>query len=176
MKTLFVSLVALIFIFFAGCQSSITDPVVTDNQVTAVQEESAYKDIASVFPGVINLSGSLSDPVHTLFDVQISGVVRYNLEKIDLNDPSLLKVSIYVRADLKHKCPGQNKHWWIYGLTQDMLSISHTMILEKSYAVRNTCGCHYNLVMRFKVNEKEVILISMELKSSGGCYADKNFF
>ena len=176
MKALFVALVALLFAFFLACQSSITDPVVTDSQLTAVQEESAYKDAASLFPGVIRLSESLSDPVHTLFDVQISGVVKYNLEQININDPSLLKVSIYVNADLKHRCPGQNRHWWVYGLTQDVLPISHTAILEKSYTVRNTCGCHYNLIIRYKVNEKEVLVMTMELKSVGGCYADKNFF
>jgi len=40
MKTLFVALVALLFAFFIGCQSSITDPVSeTTNMAGTVDEE-----------------------------------------------------------------------------------------------------------------------------------------
>jgi hypothetical protein len=174
MKTLFVWLVALLFAFFLGCQNSITDPVVTDNSeyIGTSEEEIAFKDAVSAFPGLIKLDGNLFDPLHPAYAVQIDGIIRYKLE---LLNQEALKVIIYINASLKSGCPGQNKHWMVYGLTEDVLH-STTGILEKSFDVKNTCNCHFKLVLRLKVNEKEVILISAELKPYGGCYANRDFF
>ena len=61
MKTLFVALVALLFAFFLGCQSSITDPVAPDqtNLASAVDQETfAYKDVISTWPGLIRINTS----------------------------------------------------------------------------------------------------------------------
>lgn len=177
MKSLFVSLVALLFAFFLGCQNSITDPVVTDNSkyFGTSEEEIAFKDAASTFPGLIKLDGNLFDPLHPVYNVQIDGIIRYDLEMLYQNDPEALKVKIYINASLKSYCPGQNTHWMVYGLTEDVL-YSSTSILVKSFDVKNTRNCHFNLVLRLKVNEKEVILISAELKPYGGSYANRDFF
>lgn len=174
MKALFVSLVALLFAFFIGCQSSITDPALSENTAIAEEEEMAFKDAVSSFPGLIKLDGNLFDPIHLPYPVQMEGVIRYKLDMLP-NIDQALKVSIYINASLKSGCPSQNKHWMVYGLTEDVL-YSSTSILVKSFDVKNTCNCHFKLVLRLKVNEKEVILISSELKPYGGCYANRDFF
>ena len=173
MKTLFVSLVALLFAFFIGCQSSITDPALSENTAIAEEEEMAFKDAVSSFPGLIKLDGNLFDPIHLPYPVQMEGTIRYNLEMLT-NIDQALKVSIYINATLKSGCPGQNKHWMVYGLTEDVLTSYTNRILEKSFEVRNTGNCNYKFVLRFKVNEKEVILISTELKPYVGYYANGN--
>ena len=56
MKTLFVALVALLFAFFIGCQSSVTDPEVPESNeyIGYTDEESfAYKDVFTfTYPNV----------------------------------------------------------------------------------------------------------------------------
>src|SRR3989304_6479053 len=97
MKTLFVSVAVLLFAFFVGCQDTITDPAVslTENYVS--------KDIIHAFPGVIKLSGKLSDPSHTYTSVTIRGVVRYNLEQVLLQQrppKTAIKVGLWLNAEL----------------------------------------------------------------------------
>lgn len=175
MKALFVSLVALLFAFFIGCQNSLTDPIVPDQENTAaISEEDAFKDAASTYPGFIELNGNLFDQLHPGFDVQIAGVIKYNTVLLN-GDLPYMKVYMYINADLKSCCPGHNQHMKVLGMTEDIL-YTPTKILEKSFEVRNTCKCHYKLVLRFKVNQDGVFLISKELKAYGGCYANTNVF
>ena len=176
MKTFFAAFVALMLVFFLGCQNSITDPVLPDEtNVAGMTEEDMWKDAASTWPGTIELTGTLFDQLHPSFDVQISGVVKYNIYIFDQQDYGYMKVNIYVNADLKSFCPNQNKHWKVFGMTEDILD-TPTKILEKSFDVRNTCSCHYKLVLRFRVDTEKLILISTELKPYGGCYANRNQF
>lgn len=175
MKTLFATLVAFLLVFFLGCQNTVTDPVLSDGaSASNLTQEDIWKDFASVWPGVIELNGTLYDQLHPNYDVQISGVVRYNITILDQVDFAN-KINIYVNADLKSFCDSQNNHWKVFGMTEDIL-YTPTKILEKSFEVRNTCSCYYKLVLRFKVDSEKLTLISIELQPFGGCYANKNQF
>ena len=172
MKTFLAAFVAIMLVFLLGCQNSITDPVLPDEtNITVMTEEEIWKDAASTWPGTIELTGILFDQLHPSFDVQISGVVKYNIYVIEQEDYGYMKVNIYVNADLKSCCPNQNKHWKVFGMTEDILN-TPTKILEKSFEVRNTCNCHYDLVLRFRVDTEKLILISTELKPKGNYRAN----
>ena len=170
----------LSFAFFFGCQESITDPVFQESGITGLE---ASKDIASTYPGVIDLGGILFNPSRPNFDVHIDGVVRY---KIQIPNPyeleAFTKINLYINAALKSTCPGQEKqNWRVYGYTEDFLyptpaSETEFYILEKSFEVRNSCSCHMKLVLKFKVVKKSIILISKELKHLPDCTSLNHIF
>ena len=173
MKTLFVTLVALLFAFFLGCQSSITDPELLEPTKfvgNAEQENSAYKDAVSTWPGIIKLEGSLYDPSHRLNSMaEISGIVRYNFEKVNLYKASpkpAIKVNMYINAELKGGCPGHGP-WIVFGTSEAIVNTSvnyqQVIFVEKSFKVRNTCCSPMNLVLKFQVSEKALTLVSMRL-------------
>ena len=174
MKTLFVSLVALLFAFFLGCQSSITDPELLEPTKfigTSGEDNSAYKDVLSYYPGAIKLEGVLYDPSHRLNSMaEISGIVRYNFEKVTLDKTSpkpAIKVNMYINAELKGGCPGQHHPWLVSNSSEDLVytsaSIQPVYNLEKSFRVKNTCCSPMNLVLKFQVSEKALTLVSMRL-------------
>jgi len=180
MKTLVVSLVAFLFALIIGCQeSSITDPVSNDtefNRNTTVPN-SADKDFTSYYPGVINLEGKLFDPSHP-FDksAMIYGVVRYGLDSnpsgVEQRPPfAAIKVRLFINAELKGGCTGQGHPWTVNSRSEDIVYITginqSIYNLEKSFRVRNTCCAHLNLILKFKVEEKTLKLVSMSLKLGG---------
>jgi hypothetical protein len=198
MKTLFVSLAALLFAFFVGCQSSITDPEMPDNTQSfgnPEEEIAVYKDVFnSNYPGTIILSGLVLDPSHRLNSyAEIKGIVRYGIKEVNSeitgekilnfykvspggNSPDKnLKVDLFVDASLKVNCPsGHNKHWAVKETAEQIVSKVHlnqsVVYIQKTFRVKNTCCAPLNLVMKFEVNEKELKLVSMELKIIEGLY------
>jgi hypothetical protein len=108
MKTLFVSLAALIFTFIFGCQSSITDPEVLEPTKfigSSDQENSIYKDVFSAtYPNVIKLKGLLWDPSHRLNSfAEIDGVVRYGIKKVSSGSNSQTPIDIYRLDQMEHQ-------------------------------------------------------------------------
>ena len=190
MKTLFVSLVALLFAFFLGCQNSITDPVVpeTNQLVDATDEETlVYKDVFNVtYPNVIRLEGLLLDPSHRLNSyAQIEGVVRYGIKKLNSRTAAEIpiefykvglagtpdenkKVDIYVDAQLKANCPHSNSAWTVKKAVDQIITVNTTnqlvTYIQKSFRLKNTCCAPLNLALKFEVNKNELKLVSMELK------------
>ena len=160
MKTLFVALVALLFAFFLGCQSSITDPVL---------ENTNYKDAVSYWPGVINFDTDICEPIHnTCNTTVIAGVIRYKIDKFTIpsaTEPVNRKVSIYINATVK----GLDAVWTVYGMSEEIVYLSNineqVYIFDKEFAVRPT-GHNFKLklVVKFELDGKSVNLVSMELR------------
>lgn len=181
MKTLFVSLVALLFAFFLGCQSSITDPEVQEptKSLTAAEIETfAYKDAISTWPGVIRLEGFMFDPSHRLNSfVEISGVVQYKFREVKLSKTSPHRsqvVSIYVNAELKSGCPNQKYAWTVKNLSEEFInSVNGTaqpIYIEKSMIVKNSCCSPLLLVFKFEVAGNKLNLVSKSLEITGGWF------
>ncbi len=148
MKTLFVALVALLFAFFLGCQSSITDPVTPDQTKLAGavdQETLAYKDVISTWPGLIRINTTTYDPSHPHNGgTVIDGKIRYKLEKVanaqGFSFSEDIKVSIYVTTELKNDCPRQNGPCKVFGfqdaIVKKSLNANQVYYLEKSFRVQ----------------------------------------
>jgi len=180
MKTLYVSLVAIFFAFFIGCQeSSITDPVSKDTELnigTAEPNNFIDKDLISYYPGVIKLEGMLYDPSHYFNSfAEIKGIVRYSLDQIntDKRPPRpAIKVQLYVNAAIRGGHTGHNLPWTVNKTAEDIVymspAIQSAYFLEKSFRVSNTCCAPLNLVLKFQVDEKVVTLVSMSLKKVPG--------
>jgi len=180
MKTLFVALVALLFAFFIGCQSSITDPVVPEStKINGTSEDNTVnKDLFTFqYPNTIKLGGYLYDPSHKLHFALISGVVRYGITEVNTTGTStvnekIYKASIYANAELDGGCPDHN-HLWTVGKRTEVTfqenNISQSVIyIEKSFRIANTCCAPLNLVLKFTVDEKELKLVSMTIKIAKG--------
>ena len=175
MKTLFVALVALLFAFFLGCQSSITDPEVPESNpfVSSTDEESfAYKDAVSVWPGVINIKTDICEPIHnTCNTTVIAGVIRYKVEKYTIpsaTEPVNRKVSIYINAQIKSGFGHENGLWTVFGFSEEIFYWSTTndqvYLFEKEFAVRNTGDFRLKLAVKFEVSGTSVKLVSMVLR------------
>ena len=174
MKTLLACLVAFLFAFIIGCQeSSITDPVSNDTELnlgTSEPNNFIDKDLISYYPGVIQLEGGLYDPSHRLNRMaKISGIVRYNFEKVTLDKTSpksAIKVNMYINAELKGGCPGHGP-WVVFGTSEAIVNTSvnyqQVIFVEKSFKVRYTCCSPMNLVLKFQIDEKSLKLVSMRL-------------
>jgi len=194
MKTLIVALVALLFAFFLGCQSSITDPVVPEPTkfVGTSEDNSIDKDWFTVqYPNAIKLDGMLFDPSHKLRFAMISGVVRYGIKRVTSTgspaikiediykvDPNgtppnkVFKVSLYVNAELEGGCPDHN-HLWTAGKKTEFTfrenNVNQSIIyFQKSFRVQNTCCAPLDLVLKFAVKEKELKLVWMKLNLADG--------
>ena len=174
MKTLFVALVALLFAFFLGCQSSITDPVVLEPTkfIGTSEDNSIDKDwFTFQYPNVIKLDGMLYDPSHRLnSSAKINGIVRYRLEEMNAADRpprSAIKVQLYVNAKLESNCPKEDGPWTVNKTSEDVIytsPVNQTVyFLEKSFRVKNTCCGPLNLILKFQVSEKSLTLVSMRL-------------
>jgi hypothetical protein len=174
MKTLFVSLVVLLFAFFIGCQNSITDPVSeTTNMTATVEDETvAYKDAVSLWPGVIKLDENICEPIHnTCNTTLIAGVIKYDIKPIRAGHHlvTALKVGIYINAELKSGFNDSDGPWRVFGMTEDYVYLStsnqEVYTLNKEFFVRNTGNYRLILALRFEVHEKVVKLVSMELRN-----------
>ena len=174
MKTLFASLVAIFLAFFIGCQeSSITDPVSND---TGWNLGTADKDIINNYPGAIKLDGMLSDPSNpsnTINNtVKISGVIKYKLELVQF-DPappapqSAIKVNLNVKAELTNSYSNQDEHvWFVTGTSEDFVyqkADQQFYFLEKSFKVQKGTGRALDLILKFRVSERELVLESTRL-------------
>ena len=175
MKTLFVALVALLFAFFIGCQSSITDPVSENTNMTGTVEDEtiAYKDAVSYWPGVIRLDGSICEPIHnTCNTTLIAGVIRYDIKPILTGGHTIraLKVGLYVNAEFKPNFSETSGPWRVYGRTEDIVSLrasnQEVYTLNKNFLLGNTGDYRLILALKFEVNEKVVKLVSMELRNN----------
>jgi hypothetical protein len=200
MKTLFVAFVALLFAFFSGCQSSVTDPVVPESSEYSnipEQETVAYKDVFHfTYPNEIRLTGLLYDPSYKLNNlVEIDGVARYGIKEISSGTQALtpgdiykvsssgtpdkkLKVDLFVDAMFKVKCPNQNASWSIKKAAEQVVTISSAnqsvIYIVKYFRVKNTCRAPLNLVLTFQLDNKVLTLASMELKLVDGWSANSS--
>ena len=174
MKTLFASLVAIFLAFFIGCQeSSITDPVSND---TGWNLSTANKDIINHYPGAIKLDALLSDPSNPsstiINNVKMSGVVKYKLELVQF-DPappapqSAIKVKLNVKTELYNRYSNQDEHvWFVTGTSEDLVirkADQQFYFLEKSFRVHKGTGPALDLVLKFRVTERELVLESTRL-------------
>lgn len=174
MKTLFISLVAVLFAFFLGCQNSITDPVVpeTTNIAGTVDEETvAYKDAVSLWPGVIKLEESICEPIHNTCNTTfIGGVIRYDIKPLPPRHrfQPTLKVGVYINAEFKSNFFETVDPWRVYGMTEDIIYFSAAeqefYTLDKEFLLTNTGDYRLKLVLRFRVSKTALVLISMDLK------------
>jgi hypothetical protein len=174
MKTLFVAFAALLFAFFLGCQSSITDPVVSEqsNMTATVDEETfAFKDAISCWPGFIKLDGNICEPIHnTCNTTLIAGVIRYDIKPIITGNHTVraLRVGLYINAEFKPNFDETNGPWRVFGMTQDIVSLrasnGEVYTLDKEFLVTNTDNYRLKLALSFKVTKNDLTIISMELK------------
>jgi hypothetical protein len=170
MKTLFVSLAALLFAFFVGCQSSITDPVNQDDFGSTSESNFTNKDLVSTYPGVIKLEGVIDDPSHAFEGcAKIKGIVRYRIDLVDFNavrpaPHPALKVNLLVKAKIKCQNPADDNLWIVESSSEDLVSKSNVAesiyYLEKSFRVINS---PLNLVLKFRINDRTLTLESMKL-------------
>jgi len=197
MKTLFVSLAALLFVFFVGCQSSITDPEVFDHTKfigSSDEENYTYKDVFNyTYPNVIQLSGTLEDPSHNFNSlVKIGGSVRYGIREIndvtgikspvslykDVTPNKKFKIDLYVDAEFKVNCPNCNRPWIVKKATDKIVEVDPTnqmiVYFEKSFRVKNTCCKPLNLVLKFEVIKAKLNLVSMYLELANGIKASNS--
>ena len=163
MKTLFVSLVAFLFAFFVGCQNSITDPTGSDS------ESLVNKDVLTSYPGTIELEGIMVDPSLQFESyVIISGQVRYNLETVPVaSNQKVIKVSLFVDAEMETDAGNDNSTWMVNETSEDIVYFSsndEAIHLTKSFRVKNTVRCPLNLVLKFRVEGKKLMLASKTLE------------
>ena len=181
MKTLFASLVVVLFAFFLGCENSITDPVVSDNTssfTTANNETVASKDYTSTFPGYIKLNASLDDPRSNInSSVDLKGAIKYKVEVVHPNERSSRNLSAYrvtidINALLKARCPGDDDFWKVKSRSVDLVYKTDpretVYYLDKSFRIQSKCPIPKALVFKFEVNGKSLKIISMELKLVNG--------
>ena len=170
MKALFFPLVALLFAFFIGCQSSITDPVVTDNGI------SANKDFISTLTEVIKLQGTVDDPRPSFNSgVEINGEIRYSIKTIYFDSPppapqSAFKVQLYIDAELKANCALDDELWTVNNVSQDLVyktdPAESEYYLQKTFSVQSNCPNPMDLVIKFQVDENQLKVVSMMLVSN----------
>jgi len=163
MKTLFVSLAALLFAFFLGCQSTITEPVElghtkflesgTDEDVTA------NKDRARMFPDVVSLEATIIDEKpagNAAYD--LIGSVRYKVESTDAPGETkypIVKVKLFVNADITSSDPGQGP-WVLNSTDVEVVSspsnVSAFKIFEKKYEIVNVQGTYIEVTLEYTVS------------------------
>lgn len=168
MKTLIVSLVALVFAFFVGCQDTITDPVVQDQ---ASYNNSIYKDVISTWPGYIKVHHTIFDPSHPqLNNVLLNGMIRYKLEPNVLDQSAEntdMKVSLYVDIEIRGACPDQKSAPFVKAFAYENIKMSTTKdtpyFVDKSFRVSNSCSGRTNLNLKFAVERNKVTLFSYSL-------------
>ncbi|HSW56531.1 MAG TPA: hypothetical protein VLH59_15725 [Ignavibacteriaceae bacterium] len=173
MKTLFVAVVALFFAFFLGCQSSITDPVELESTKFlgyTDEETSAYKDVASLYPGIINVQATILDESVPSNTVDVIGTVRYKLESVDADESihsTIVKVKLFVNADLTSSDPGQAP-WVLYSTDEDVVTVlskDHAnIILEKKYEIINVQMTPIEVVLTFNISDNSMSLAIIDYK------------
>jgi hypothetical protein len=179
MKTLFVFSIAFLFAFFLGCESTVNDPLDSDNESnTGYTETVAYKDIISYYSKSVRLGGMLLDPSHPMNSTaEIKGIVRYRIDR-NFTDPGntgtgkFIRIQMYIDARVIGGCNGFEHPWTVLQATNDLINITFNYDpawnLQKTIRVRGTCCCPLNLVLKFKIEDKELKLYSMHLKKVPG--------
>ena len=182
MKTLFVSLAALLFAFLIGCQSSITDPVVPEksDNTSAYSQIYASKDWISSLPGEIELNDFIQVPNPSIDELaELEGSIRYSIEKVYFDAPppspqSAYKVGMYINATVTCKTLTGENVWLVKNTSQDYVYISNNnetvKYLVKTFTVQKACPVPLDLVLKFEVTEKELILFHKELKVHRGSF------
>lgn len=187
MKTLIVSLVALLFAFFIGCQeNSITDPA-AENSSSGTEVSNTLnidKDILSYYYKDIKIDNVLYDPSHPLnSNAKIYGTVRYRIDDLKIDKSNLVKVGLYVNATLKGGCTLSKKAWTVNCTREAIVDVSNTTIndakiFEKAFGVCNCC-CHpLKLVIKFELNDDRalnVVSMRLELAEVGEPIGDPSF-
>jgi hypothetical protein len=179
MKALFVYLPAFLFLFLLGCQeNSITDPgTIDDNTFTAQDDQNfASKDFISAYPRLIEISELIMDPTHpmNIDGDQIKGIIRYDHQVTPVySTPEVRRYRIdlkfYVNLRLNANCPNHPDCMKILGTSTDMVYFpgrtdSRNIQVEKVFSVRNCCCGQMNLILKFNVDNKDIVLASMSLK------------
>ena len=171
MKTLFVSLVALLFAFFLGCQSSITDPVMNDSNLSTLteQQNSTNKDWISSLPGEIEIREPIEVP-GVLIDefATIEGQIKYAVEEFYTDTPpSVYKVSLYINAHITCSGVNQENIWLVKNTSEDVVYKSsnneNVTYLEKTFNVLHACPAPLEITFKFEVSGKDLKLVSMKL-------------
>lgn len=169
MKTLFVSLSALLFLFFFACQEgNITDPV---QDVKAEKDYNTYLNT-----DILELEGFVYDPVHRPYlkqNAEVIGKVIYEhtLVKLDPIPPApqvyvLLEVRLI--TDIIVQCPKGEKKWSVNKYFEKRVDITNIneieAFFEKRFVIENAC-CHpCEMLFKFKVTEKSLEVESMWLE------------
>jgi hypothetical protein len=166
MKNLFVALVALLFAFFLGCQSTITEPVEMEHTkfLNAGDENVlANKDHKSMFPDVANLEATIIDEKtagNTAYD--LVGSVRYKVESTDALEAtkySIVKVELFVNADITSSDPGQGP-WVLTSTDVELVSppanVNAFKILEKQYKVVNVQGTYIEVTVNYTISGSSI--------------------
>ncbi len=165
MKTLFVSLAAITFAFFIGCESSITDPTVPliggDSKFKGAIEESNHtynKDKARCFQDIIKVKATIIDEKsagNVNFDV--AGTVLYNISSTDANEGTskeLVKVKLTLNADITSSNPGQVP-WKVKSTATEVVFVPSNQyaftILELPYEIVNVQGTKIELKFKYRI-------------------------
>lgn len=191
MKTFLIPVAALSLLFLFGCESTINEPNEISNTkfVGALQENpNTYKDVFTfTYPNVMKLEGLLYDPSHRLNSfAKIDGVVRYGFSEVnsivsdetnidfnktkpsDISPSKKWKIKIFVNASLKADCPINDRKWTVKKAAEQIVTVNTAnqslIFIEKSFRVQNTCCAPLDLLLKFEVIERELRLVSMELK------------
>jgi hypothetical protein len=145
MKTLFLTLIAFVVLFFIGCQeNSLTDPLLTES-ANQIQRTGTYDY------GYIKLEGMLNDPYpignsHYIISGQI--VYEYNsmapMEKITPPPTNYISLNLAINADLKYFCsvcnpsPEDELVGFITEESEENVSLTGHFIttLEKSFVIQ----------------------------------------
>lgn len=177
MKPLFLSLPAFLFLFILGCQeNSVTDPgTIDDNVLTAQDDQNVSKDFISVYPKLIEINEFIYDPTHAQnqWGDQIKGVIRYDHQVTPVYytpEVRLYRVNLkfYVNLRLDANCPMHPDCMKIIGTSTatvdfPVLTVSNIKQIEKVFRVCNCCCGQMNLVLKFNVDKKDIVLTSMSL-------------
>lgn len=174
MKTLFVSLVALSFAFFVGCQSSVTDPVDLDNA------NHINKDAARCVPGIIKLDATiLNEQPADAGEYNVSGWIKYNLESTPAPEgtPStLVKVSMTMNADFTNAADSQSP-WKVKSSATEIVYTSSSgaafTSFDKTFKVVNVKGHQLEIKPKFTVNASSLAVESIEVFELSNEYANK---
>jgi len=174
MKTLFVSLVALSFAFFVGCQSSVTDPIDLDNS------NNINKDAARCVPGIIKLDATILNEQPTdAGEFIVDGWIKYNLESTPAPEgtPStLVKVSMTMNADFSNEVDSQSP-WKVKSTSTEIVyapsSGTAFTTFKKTFKVVNVKGHQLEVKPEFKVNASALAVDGIEVYSLSNEYANK---
>ena len=172
MKALFISLSVLLFVFFLGCENSITDPA-------ANTENYASKDYTSTFPGFIELNARLDDPrSNGNSSVDLKGAVKYKVEIVHPNETTFLRnlsayrVTLNIDAQLKARCPGDDDFWKVQNRSVDLVYKTDPQetvyYLDKSFRIQSKCPIPKELVFKFEIYGKSLKIVSMKLEVVNG--------
>jgi len=172
MKTLFISLVALLFAFFLGCQeSSITDPVSNDTELNIGAVD---KNIINYYPQSIVVRDKVLDPSHPNRGLTaISGLVRYNSEMYESLDPTGpryrkgVNIRGYVDLTLDPDCPIHGGNMKVIAQFDQNLFFSNAseiiLYFHEAFRVSKSCCKPLIVQIKFRVYDKKMEVASIRL-------------